>query len=506
VPDPTPAQRAVDAIAGQLATDTRPDAPHAVHSERYAARIDMVQKAAGRRTTRASGPAFDEIGTTGLRHYGGFVVEEWMAKLAGKRGAMAYREMADNDPVVGAILFAIEMLARGVEWNVEPGADPQAAELVQTCMDDMSHTWADFVSEVFTMLVYGWDLQEIVYKRRLGQDPGNGPDDKPLPSSRYEDGLIGWRKLVTRAQETLEQWVFAEDGGIEAMVQVAYDGVRRTVPMEKALLFRTTTKRNNPEGRSILRPAFIPQFRKKNIEEIEAIGVERDVAGIPVATPPDDFIWDETNPVSRAIIDAAKDMVTSIRRDEDEGVVLPPGWKLELLSSGGSHALDTDKIIRRYDGRIAIVVLADFILMAQDKVGSYGLGKAKIDTFGQAMQAWLKSVAEVLNRYAIPRLLKLNGLPLQDPPQLVPGDVGELDLAQVGQFLQQMHLAGYEIDWAQPLLEQLFKLAGLTPPEEDSEQAARGNRPGNGPYDAGLEDVPEGEVEGVPAASAGRGV
>jgi hypothetical protein len=454
----------------------------------------MVQKAARRGQPRSSGPAFDEIGTTGLRHYGGFVVEEWMGRLSGKRGIQVWREMADNDPVIGALLFAIEMLARGVDWNVEPGADPRAAELVETCRDDMSHTWADFITEVFSMLTYGWDLQEIVYKRRLGPDAD--------PPSRYDDGLIGWRKLQTRAQETLVNWEFdVEDGGTVAMVQQAVDGVRRVIPLEKALLFRTTTKRNNPEGRSILRNGFVSWFRKKNIEEIEAIGVERDLAGIPVATPPaEGFTWDEdpTTPSGKAIA-AARELVTSIRRDEDEGVVLPPGWELELLTTGGSRQLDTDKIIRRYDQRIATTVLADFILLAQDAVGSFALGKVKVDTFGQAMQAWLESVAEVLNRYAIPRLLKLNGMSVVDPPRFVPGDVGELDLEQIAQFLQALHLAGAEIDWSQPLMEQLFKLAGLPEPEEvDNETAARGAKPGEGPHEDDLTDVPPGDVEDGP--------
>lgn len=501
---PTPAAVALDHVLN--GTTSNPE-PASEHGRRVADRVDMVQKAT-RRTRPGTPAAFEELGTSGLRRYGGFVVEEWMARLSGKRGARVWREMADNDPVVGAILFAIEMLARGVEWPVEPGADPKATELVETSKDDMSHTWADFIAEVFSMLTYGWDDHEIVYKRRLGPEPGIGPDGEPLPESKYDDGLIGWRKLPTRAQETLEQWEFSEDGGIDAMVQVAYDGARRTIPMEKSLLFRTTTRRNNPEGRSILRNAFTSWFKKKNLEEIEAIGVERDLAGLPVMTAPDDFNWPQrtadgewTDPVAAEIVRAAEELVTSIRRDEDEGVVLPAGWKLELLSAAGASRVDTDKIIRRYDQRIATTVLADFILLAQDNVGSFALGKVKVDTFGQAMQAWLGSVAEVLNRYAIPRLLKLNGMSVVDPPRFVPGEVGELDLAVVGEFLGALSLAGAPIDWSQPLMEQLFKLAGLPEPEEaDSETVARGGKPGDEPYtDTELEgEVPAGRVEGEP--------
>ncbi len=450
--DPTPAARALAYVA-------------AANPDHGSGGAQVVQKA---RRAPARTPTFDEIGTTGLRHSGGFVIEEWLNHLAGPRGVKAWREMSDNDPVVGAILFAIEMLARGVEWNVEPGSDDRAAKLVESCMHDMSGTWADFVAESFSMLPYGWAMHEIVYKRRLGSDPGTTTTSDgrvvSLPGSRFNDGLIGWRKLPIRAQETLQHWKFSEDGGIEAMVQMAWDGVRRELPMEKALLFRTTTRRNNPEGRSILRNAYVSWFRKKNIEEIEAIGVERDLAGIPMLTAPENL--DLYQEVNLKHLQEAQALVTSVRRDEDEGIVKNFGWEFELVTTGGSRQLDTDKIIRRYDQRITTTVLADFILMAQDAVGSYGLGKAKIATFGQAMQAFLGMNAEVKNRYAIPRLLKLNGMSVETPPRLVPGDVDEVDPEQVSAFIQNLHLAGAPIDWNHNLMSFMYKLAGLPEPPE----------------------------------------
>ena len=45
-----------------------------------------------------------ELGSTGLTRFGGLVYEEWLAELQGVKGIRVYREMRDNDPVVGAIL------------------------------------------------------------------------------------------------------------------------------------------------------------------------------------------------------------------------------------------------------------------------------------------------------------------------------------------------------------------------------------------------------------------
>ena len=51
-------------------------------------------------------PDLTELGTSGLRRSGGFVHEEFLNQLRGRRGFLVYREMADNDPVIGSILYA----------------------------------------------------------------------------------------------------------------------------------------------------------------------------------------------------------------------------------------------------------------------------------------------------------------------------------------------------------------------------------------------------------------
>ena len=45
-----------------------------------------------------------EIGRIGQRRYGGVIYEEFLHELRGKRGIEAYREMSENDDVVGFLL------------------------------------------------------------------------------------------------------------------------------------------------------------------------------------------------------------------------------------------------------------------------------------------------------------------------------------------------------------------------------------------------------------------
>ena len=45
-----------------------------------------------------------EFGRAGQKRTGGIFYEEFLPELQGKKGIETYREMADNDDVVGAIL------------------------------------------------------------------------------------------------------------------------------------------------------------------------------------------------------------------------------------------------------------------------------------------------------------------------------------------------------------------------------------------------------------------
>ena len=382
-----------------------------------------------------------EIGRIGQRRYGGTIYEEFLHELRGRKGIEVYREMSDNDDVVGAILFGIEMLVRQTKWNIEPGGntakDKEAAEFVESCMNDMQDTWIDTISEILSFLTYGWSFHEIVYKRRMG----NTKD--PRTKSKYNDGLIGWRKLPIRAQETLYQWEYDNEDNLLGMTQMPPpDFGTFTIPIDKALLFRTKSRKNNPEGRSILRNAYRSWYFKRRIQEIEGIGIERDLAGLPVIYGPEGLdLWDENIPANVIARTGLENMVKSIRRDEMEGVVLPNGYKIELLSSGGTRQFDTNAIINRYDTRIAMTVLADFIFLGHQQAGSWALSSDKTELFAIAIGAFLDIICETFNRQGIPALIDINGkhfAGITEYPKMTHGDIEDVDIAKVSAFIKDM--------------------------------------------------------------------
>lgn len=443
-----------------------------------------------------------EIGRIGQRRYGGMIYEEFLRELRGKKGIEVYSEMADNDDVVGAILFAIEMLVRQTDWNVEPcgstAKDKEAAEFVESCMHDMQDTWIDTISEILSFLTYGWSFHEIVYKRRMG----NTKNAKT--KSKYNDGLIGWQKLPIRAQETLFQWEYDEEDNLLGMTQMPPPNYNiYTIPLTKALLFRTKSRKNNPEGRSVLRNAYRSWYFKRRIQEIEGIGIERDLAGLPVMHAPEGVdIWDETIEDNTKMKAGLEAMVRSIRRDEMEGVVLPHGIELELLSSGGTRQFDTNAIINRYDTRIAMTVLADFIFLGHQQAGSWALSSDKTELFAIAIGAFLDIICETFNSQGIPALIDINGqhfAGITDYPKMTHGDIEDVDITKLSAFIKDMTGIGVLVpdDGLEDYVRQVAHLPERT---EDSrsldrtrEEQQNQNQPPEPETAAGTEGNDEGE-------------
>lgn len=427
-----------------------------------------------------------EIGRVGQRRYGGIFYEEFLSELRGRKGAEAFTEMSNNDETIGAILFAIEMLVRQASWSVEPGGstakDREAAEFVKSCMDDMQQTWIDTISEILSFLTYGWSFHEIVYKRRMGRTKDN------RTSSKYDDGLIGWMKLPIRSQETLYRWEYDDQDNLIGMTQMPPpDFGLITIPMNKAMLFRTRSRKDNPEGRSILRTAYRSWYFKRRIQEIEGIGIERDLAGLPVITTPEGMdIWDKDDEDMNAIRAGLEAMVKNIRRDSTEGLVLPFGYSFELTSTGGSRQFDTNSIIARYDTKISQTVLADFIQLGHESVGSFALSSDKTNLFSMAICAFLDIICQTFNSQGIPALIDINGdhfAGVTDYPRLTHGDIEDVDLATVATFIKDMTSIGVIIpdESLEDYVRQLGKLPKRTTDTVPMEARRAAQQQGNEP-------------------------
>jgi hypothetical protein len=428
------------------------------------------------------GDLFADVGATGLKRAVGVIDEEFLPALRGRKAVEVFREMSLNSSVVGSLLFTIEMLLRQVDWTVigddNSPEQEQAVQFVEECMDDMSQSWNDLVAEILSMLVYGWSWHEIVYKKRVGPW-----ETDPKKQSKFTDGKIGWRKMPIRSQESFFRWIFDDDGGVQGMVQIPAPTYQQIpLSIKKGLLFRTGQHKGNPEGLSVLRRAYRPWFFLKRLEEFEAVGVERDLAGLPFAKVPSKMMGPNATPAEKDLYQAFKRMVSNVRRDEHEGLVIPsdadadtklPKFDFQLLASGGSRTFDINATISRYEVNILSVVLADFIKLGHEQTGSYAMHVDKTGIFRAALNTLAQSMADVFNRFAIPRLFALNSWKLDRLPKITPSNVDPPNLTELSGFMTAMAGLGMTF-FPDPDLEKFLReTAHLPSLSEDDEEMRR---------------------------------
>lgn len=388
-----------------------------------------------------------EIGYSGLSEWSGRIQEDFLRDLRGKRGYKRYNEMRLNSPVVGAMLLAIEQSIRGVMWNYvsEEGEEDPRLEFLDEARKGMSHSWNDHIIEALTMLPFGYAPFETVYKR--------------------DNGRLTWRKFAFRGQDTVTRWELDASGGMVAMIQQgAPDYKPRTLPIEKLIVYRTRVEKNNPEGRSILRTAWVPYYYAKNIMQIEAIGIERDLAGLPVIKLPQGADTDESDSNSDA--SKAKKIVRNVRNDEQAGLVLPPEWGFELASSGGNRNFDTNAVITRYESRILMSALAQFLNLGQDQVGTQALASELTDFWSMSVNTIADILSETHTKFAVKPLLRLNGMD-DSGIRMEHSPAGDVDLNKMGEFFRN---AGNKITWLPSDEQWLRGLANM--PEADAEVIA----------------------------------
>ena len=232
----------------------------------------------------------------------------------------------------------------------------------------------------------------------------------------------------------------------------------------------------------MLRGSYRSWYYKKRLEEFESVGVERDLAGLPMVSVPSEYLRAKPGTDQFKMVEAMKRMVRSIRRNEQEGLVFPtaydqeshnPLFKFELLTSGGSRSFNTNELIQRYEQRQLMTVLADFIMVGhQGSTGTYNLHVDKTGIFREALNAIAISIAEVFNRHAIPRLFAANGWKPSSLPTIQPGNVDAPDLAQLTQFLSGTANLGF--NWGPDAdMERYLRHAAGLPELSDTDMAAK---------------------------------
>jgi hypothetical protein len=400
----------------------------------------------------STGSLTKEIGSTGQREKFGVVMDDFLADWKTTHAKVkTVDRMVKNSPLIGgALRLAIEMSIRKVDWffTSEIGPDDPDLELVQEAFDNLTHSWADFISDAVLSAFYGWTTFSKKFERK--------------------DGRLLWRKFKFLGHETHMGWIYDEDGSLLALEQYPHLWPE-PIPIERLLLIRFRHAGGNPEGESILRPAWVPFYYGSNLEEIRAIGYERHAAGMPMVEMPMGADGDEgSNDHNKAMA-----IARNIRVDEQGGLVIPPPsgegdhykWRVSLMSAGNAQvfmALNTT--ISDYDQKVLLAALAQFTILGINGVGTQAKAESDVSFFTMAVDAFADTIAETFTKHAVDQLLRLNG---REPGniKLEHSPAGDVDATMMIEFIKAV---GGRMNWTPQDEMQIRSIFGM--PEKTEEE------------------------------------
>jgi hypothetical protein len=396
-----------------------------------------------------------EQGFVGLRVYNRQVLEESQRAFRYPAFIKTVNEMRNN-PTVGAAMNVYRMMISRVKWAVTPpkGADEisiQRAKLVETMMHDMDDmSWQGFIESVIPYLEYGFGVHEMVFRRRLKR---NG--------SKFNDGLVGLRKLAPRSQDTIAGWLFSPDRqdlvGVQQTLRFVDNGAQYqnrtndqgyiTIDREKFILFSASTNKNNPEGNSIYKNIYLAFKQLTLLQEQEMLGIAKDIQGILKITIPPRYLDVNASPEDKAVVAAFQRIIDNYNAGTQRGLLVPnmidpdskmPLFTYDLMESKGMAKYDTELVIRRLQTDILSALNVDILKLGADGGGSFSLAEQKTSVLSIAIDYRLREIQQSLNQQLMRTIYELNGWDTASMAEFTYSDIEDVSMEEFSKAVQRI--------------------------------------------------------------------
>lgn len=440
-----------------------------------------------------------EVGWPGVQLFGGFVVDDYNPDLRGVKAITTADQMRRSDAQVRAVEKVLSLPLRATVWLLEEpdqpsAAETEAAELLRgNLFGGMEQTFDDLLREAALAIYYGFRVPEIVWEER--------------------SGVLAIRKIASRNPRLIERWLYDENGQLVGYLYAGHRPVgfglslfggstvrydRVPVPIDKTLHLVYDQEYESPTGLGIWRSMYPHWYYKQALYKILAIGCERNLLGVPVATQGEGAQADDD--------DAILTQLKRLRAAEDAALRLPQGWTVDWFESHRSP-VDAMPLLAHHDTKIAQAGLAQFLNLGQGQRGSQALASEQIKIFLDAEEANARWIEQTLTNQLVKRWASLNYGDGLRPPTVRHRRIGGRTMEALSLMLQQLvsgslvHPTVQDEEYIRDLAElpavppeQLLRMEAERKAAQPSSGAPEGTRPGQ-PRGEGLPtgDLPGGE-------------
>lgn len=422
-----------------------------------------------------------QMSYNGIAVIAGQIIEDCNEDLRWPQCMETYKLMA-KDATVAPALNLMEMAIAKAEWSVRipEGYEEELkdkAEFLKSCMDDMEHTWNDFIRAASTFNRYGFSAIEKVYYKRTKE---NG--------SKYNDSYYGIKKLPLITQDSIKSWYWTKDGrtlaGLKQWVNIptgedqvqTYRVDKIDIPRKKFILFRADPQKDSPVGTSPLNSVYIAWRFKTELEKQEGISIANDLRGLKVFKIPPRYMSDSASEEEKATYEVFKQMLRGMHSGEQSGVIIPsayddagkPLFDFDVISVLGQSSNNLNQIILRYKNDIVTGILNPHLVIGQSGGGSFALAESLEGISKTVVEARLKEIKDQINHDLIPQLFAINGWSTNVLPQIDYTQPDNVGLDELSKFIQRCASVGM-LKQDAPTLNWIAEQAGMPIPFDDEE-------------------------------------
>lgn len=214
-----------------------------------------------------------------------------------------------------------------------------------------------------------------------------------------EEGWWRLRKLGPRMPKTITEIKNADDGGLQWIKQNLGPDAKK-MPVEHLACWVWEQEPGSWVGESFLRPMYKHWLRKDRLLRVDAMSIEKNGMGVPMAVAP-----------QMATRGAKRNVLAALRRvmaGKDTGLVLEQGWDAKFKGVEGTLP-DAIKSIQYDDEQMARTALMMFAQLGQGgSSGNRALGETFVDFFALAQDACAHWYADTFNEHVIEDWVDIN--------------------------------------------------------------------------------------------------
>lgn len=412
------------------------------------------------------------VGVSSAIVYNGYLQEnEKNRKLVGREKYITWSDILSNNSTVAAsVRYFLDLTkSAAARYSVVPADDSADADMVaeafEAIFDAMDTPLDRVVTRAAMYRYYGFSMQEWTL-------------------ARISDQIVGLKDISPRAQFTIERWDVEAHGALLGVVQRSPQNSQEIyIPRDRLLYMCDDSLNDGPEGLGLFRHITKPAEELEKFEDLEGIGYENSLRGMPVARLPlSEMAQDaETNPekapLNQQIMNAFSNLFKNHAKDPQRAMALDSAvyenvdgspssqrkYDLDVIKSGGEGEVEIAAAIVRKQREIARALGTESIMLG-DGAGSRSLADSKDGELHKKVDGALTAINHQLKRDVMTPIMIKNGWDLSLMPEITFGKVTSMSVEQLAGMVERLARSGVMLTNEDEAVKELFTMAGLTPP------------------------------------------